>query len=84
MLQIDGINFIEHLDCNVFNKGPGCKAVFICSENFLGNALILSAHQIYATNANRKYYTKNNFSSTNRRGSRYDKIYMQRRCNLER
>lgn len=58
-LQVDGINFIEHLSFSAFHEGirlPQCVArqqkLFRCKVS------LLAADSIYATNANRKFCSK--------------------------
>jgi Transposase domain (DUF772). len=59
MIQIDGINFIEHLSFSAFHEGirlPQC--VDKQQKLFHRKVSLLAADSIYATNANRKYCTK--------------------------
>jgi len=59
MMQIDGINFIEHLSFSAFHEGirlPQC--VDKQQKLFRRKVSLLAADSIYATNANRKYCSK--------------------------
>jgi hypothetical protein len=58
-LQVDGINFIEHLSFDAFNEGiriPQC--IDKQQRLFRKRVTHLSADRIYATNYNRKYCSK--------------------------
>jgi len=59
MLQIDGINFIEHLSYDAFNEGTRLTNGISLQRKLFGRCTHLSADQIYATNANRKYCSSN-------------------------
>jgi hypothetical protein len=55
-IQVDGINFIEHLSFNAFNEGiriPQC--INTHQQLFRKRVTHLAADRIYATNYNRKY-----------------------------
>jgi hypothetical protein len=59
MIQIDGINFIEHLSFSAFHEGnrlPEC--VTRQQKMFNRKVSLLAADSIYATNINRKYCSK--------------------------
>ena len=59
MIQIDGINFIEHLSFSAFHEGirlPQC--VDRQQKLFRRKVRLLAADSLYATNANRKYCSK--------------------------
>jgi hypothetical protein len=60
ILQIDGINFIEHLSYDAFNEGTRLQNGIHLQRKLFGKCTHQSADQIYATNANRKYCRKNN------------------------
>jgi hypothetical protein len=60
MLQIDGINFIEHLSYDAFNEGTRFQHGIFVQRKLFGKCTHQSADQIYATNANRKYCKQNN------------------------
>lgn len=58
-LQVDGINFIEHLSFSAFHEGirlPQCVAKQ--QKLFRHKVSLLGADRIYATNANRKFCSK--------------------------
>ena len=55
MLQVDGIDFIEHWDFNAFHEGIRLPQTLACQQNYLKvKVLQFGADAIYATNANRK------------------------------
>ncbi len=60
MLQIDGINFIEHLSYDAFNEGTRLQSGIHLHRKLFGKCTHVSADQIYATNANRSYCRKQN------------------------
>jgi hypothetical protein len=55
-IQIDGINFIEHLSFSAFHEGIRLPQG-VCTQQklFKRKVSLLAADSIYATNANRKY-----------------------------
>jgi hypothetical protein len=57
MIQFDGINFIEHLSFNAFNEGIRLVKSIRYGRSLFGKVTHVSADDIYATNANRKYST---------------------------
>jgi transposase, IS5 family len=57
LLQIDGINFIEHLSYENFNEGTRLRNTIALQQRYFGSCHQLGADRIYATNANRKYCT---------------------------
>ena len=57
MIQFDGINFIEHLSFNAFNEGTRLIKSIRYGRSLFGKITHISADDIYATNANRKYST---------------------------
>jgi hypothetical protein len=57
MIQFDGINFIEHLSFNAFNEGTRLVKSIRYGRSLFGKITHVSADDIYATNANRKYST---------------------------
>lgn len=60
-VQIDGINFIEHLSFNAFNEGIHFQStVWLTQELTHTKLTVLGADAIYATNANRRFATSNN------------------------
>ena len=63
-LQIDGINFIEHLSFNAFNEGTRLKSTVFKAQSLSQTKLkIIGADAIYATNKNRKFITKHKIKS---------------------
>jgi hypothetical protein len=65
MIQIDGINFIEHLSFSAFHEGirlPQC--VDKQQKLFRRKVSLLAADSIYATNANRKYCSKRGITTS--------------------
>lgn len=63
IVQVDGINFIEHLSYDAFNEGTRFQNGIFLQRRLFGKCTHQSADQIYATNANRKYCTKNNIAT---------------------
>ncbi len=63
VLQIDGINFIEHLSYDAFNEGTRLQSGIFLQRKLFGKCTHQSADQIYATNANRKYCKQNNIAT---------------------
>jgi hypothetical protein len=57
MIQFDGINFVEHLSFNAFNEGTRLVKSIRYGRSLFGKITHISADDIYATNANRKYST---------------------------
>lgn len=58
-IQIDGINFIEHLNFNAFHEGIRLQASIALSQRFFAPVKRLGADRIYATNENRTYCSQN-------------------------
>ena len=79
MIQVDGINFIDHLSFDAFNE---CKR-FIPSirkgRELFGKITHAAADAIYATNENRRYCTGNNITTSFKRKGRAGKFEEQRR-----
>ena len=57
-LQVDGINFIEHISFDAFHEGNRLKQSVWLHRDLFGTCHQHGADQIYATNENRKYCTK--------------------------
>ena len=57
MIQVDGINFIEHLSFDAFNEGPWLIESVRYSRTLFGKIIHISADDISANNANRKWCT---------------------------
>lgn len=63
-IQIDGINFIEHMEFRAFNEGTRLVNSISCAQNLTKTKLkILGADAIYATNKNRKFTTSKNIQT---------------------
>lgn len=60
VLQVDGINFIEHLSYDAFNEGTRLQEGIFLQRKLFGKCTHHSADKIYATNANRSYCKQNN------------------------
>jgi transposase, IS5 family len=60
ILQVDRINFIEHLSYDAFNESTRLESGIYLQRKLFGKCTHQSADQIYATNANRKYCHGNN------------------------
>ena len=78
MIQVDGINFIEHLSFKPFNEGTRLINSVWCSQSLFGNVTHISADDIYATNANRKWCTQRNITTNFKRKGRAGKYEDQR------
>ena len=78
MIQVDGINFIEHLSFDAFNEGPRLIDSIWYSRSLFGKITHISADDIYATNANRKWCTEHKIASNFKRKGRAGKYEDQR------
>jgi len=59
-IQIDGINFIEHLSFDAFNEGTRFQSsVWLAQELTHKRLSVMGADAIYATNENRSFATNN-------------------------
>lgn len=59
-LQIDGINFIEHIEYRAFNEGTRLQSSVFCAQNLTKSKIkIVGADAIYATNKNRTFTSSN-------------------------
>lgn len=58
VLQIGGLNFIEHLSPRAFHEGNRLKRAALIYSEELGPCRQLGADRIYATNKNRRWLTK--------------------------
>ncbi len=58
LLQVDGINFIEHLSYDAYNEGTRLKSAIWMHRDLFGACHQFAADKIYATNENRKYCTR--------------------------
>lgn len=64
MLQVDGINFIEHISFDNFNEGTRLKSTVEMQKRYFGKCYQMGADAIYGTNENRTYCTKNNIATS--------------------
>jgi transposase, IS5 family len=64
MLQVDGINFIEHLSYDNFNESTRLQNIIHMQRRYFGACYQIGADAIYATNANRKYCTQNDIATS--------------------
>jgi len=78
MIQIDGINFIEHLSFNAFNEGTRMISSIRCARSLVGKITHIAGDDIYATNKNRKYATRNKLTTCFKRKGRAGKYEDQR------
>src|SRR5512139_297314 len=78
MIQFDGINFIEHLSFNAFNEGTRLVKSIRYGRSLFGKITHISADDIYATNANRKYSTAAHIVTNFKRKGRAGKYEEQR------
>jgi hypothetical protein len=78
MIQFDGINFIDHLSFDPFNESTLLISSIRYSRTLFGKITHLSADDIYATNANRKYCTSQNITTNFKRKGRAGKHEEQR------
>lgn len=59
-IQIDGINFIEHIQFRAFNEGTRLQSSVFCAQNLTKTKIkMLGADAIYATNKNRTFASSN-------------------------
>jgi len=73
MIQVDGINFIEHLSFNAFNEGTRLTNSVWYARTLFGKVTHLSADDIYATNANRTYCREQKITTNFKRKGRAGK-----------
>lgn len=78
MIQFDGINFIEHMSFNAFNEGTRLVKSIRYGRSLFGKITHISADDIYATNANRKYTTAAHIVTNFKRKGRAGKHEEQR------
>jgi len=78
MIQVDGINFIEHLSFDAFNEGPRLIDSIWYSRSLFGKVTHISADDIYASNANRKWCTEREITTCFKRKGRAGKYEDQR------
>ena len=78
MIQVDGINFIDHLSFDPFNEGTLLINSIRHSRTLFGKITHISADDIYATNANRKWCTSQDITTNFKRKGRAGKYEDQR------
>jgi len=78
-IQVDGISFIQKLSFEAFNEGTCLKNSVFMARKYIGKVHSLGADSIYATNANRKYLTKNSIQTNFKRKGRAGKFEDQRK-----
>ena len=64
MLQVDGINFIEHISFDNFNEGTRLKSTVEMQKRYFGKCYQMGADAIYGTNENRTYCSKNKIATS--------------------
>jgi hypothetical protein len=73
MIQVDGINFIEHLSFDAFNEGTRLVNSVWFARTLFGKITHISADDIYATNANRTYCKEQKITTNFKRKGRAGK-----------
>lgn len=63
MVQIDGMNFIEHISFDAFNESTRLISAVHLVRKYTGKITHLGADNIYPTNKNRKYCTENGITT---------------------
>jgi hypothetical protein len=63
MMQIDGINYIEHFSYKPFNEAARLKLSIVKHKQLAGACTHWPADKIYATNKNRTYTTLKNITA---------------------
>lgn len=80
-LQIDGINFIQHITFNAFNEGTQLENTINKGQQLTKTKVkILGADAIYATNANRNFVTNNEIITDFRPKGKKPKDYKQQQA----
>lgn len=75
-VQIDGINFIEHISFDAFNEGTRLQSTVYKTQSLTKRKLkILGADAIYATNKNRNFVTKHGIKTDFKRKGKLPKNY---------
>ncbi len=65
IIQVDGINFIEHISFDAFNEGTRLvNSVEMVQQLFDTKVTMLAGDNIYGTNANRKYCSSNGIQTS--------------------
>lgn len=78
MIQFDGINFIEHFSFDPFHEGNRLIESIRYSRTLFGKITHVSADDIYASNANRKWCTSQKIITNFKRKGRAGKFEDQR------
>jgi Transposase domain (DUF772) len=78
MIQVDGINFIEHLSFDNFNESTRLISSIWYGRTLFGKITHFSGDDIYATNANRRYCHNQNITTNFKRKGRAGKHEDQR------
>lgn len=78
-LQVDGINFIEHLDFEAFHEGIRLDKTIWMARRLFGKVSLVGADAIYATNDNRKFCSKRKIQTDFVRKGRAGKFEKQRK-----
>lgn len=73
MIQFDGINFIEHLSFNPFNECTRWISSIRYGRTLMGKITHASGDDIYASNTNRKYSTRQQITTNFKRKGRAGK-----------
>lgn len=63
MMQVDGINIVEHHSYSAFNESTRLKASFYKHKIIFGECTHLAADRIYPTNANRRFCNSKNIQT---------------------
>ncbi len=75
-LQIDGVNFIEHISFDAFNEGTRLQSTIYKAQSLTHRKTrILGADAIYATNKNRNYVSKHHIQTDFKRKGKLPKNY---------
>lgn len=82
VLQVDGINFIEHLSYDAFNEGTRLQEGIFLQRKLFGKCTHQSADKIYATNANRSYCKQNNIATNFIPKGRQKILYIEQAATL--
>ena len=64
MIQVDGLNFIEHLNFEAFHEGNRLKSGIHLHQKLFGKCTHIAADSIYGTNENRKYCKRNTIQTS--------------------
>lgn len=78
MIQFDGVNFIEHLSFNAFHEGIRLKQSVRYGRDLVGKITHVAGDDIYATNANRTWCSKQHIYHGFKRKGRAGKYEEQR------